>query len=146
VAVPGGLSFAAGCAYFATGLGAEPAYLVHYLPGMLLTGTGVGLSFAGFSSAAVMELPPARFATGSAIASCFRQLGAVLGIAVLIAVLGSAPALADFQTAWTLMATTGTTAALVALTLRRATVQSWTSKSAPSTTPSPAPAQSAARS
>jgi NTE family protein len=146
VAAPGGLAFAAGCAYFAAGLGTEPAYLVHYLPGMLLTGTGVGLSFAGFSSAAVMELPPARFATGSAIASCFRQLGAVLGIAVLIAVLGSAPALADFQTAWTLMATTGTTAALVALTLRRATVQSWTSKSAPSTTPSPAPAQSAARS
>ena len=113
---------------------------------MLLTGTGVGLSFAGFSSAAVMELPPARFATGSAIASCFRQLGAVLGIAGLIAVLGAAPVLSDFQTGWTLMAITGTTAALVALTLRRATVPAWTSKSAPSTTPSPAPARSAARS
>jgi EmrB/QacA subfamily drug resistance transporter len=146
VAAPGGLSFAAGCAYFAAGLSTEPAYVTHYLPGMILTGTGVGLSFAGFSSAAVAELPPARFATGSAIASCFRQLGAVLGIAALIAVLGATPTLADFQTGWTLMAATGTTAALVALTLRRATVQSWTSKSAPSTTPSPAPAQSAARS
>ena len=39
-------------------------------------------------SAAVMELPPARFATGSAISSCFRQLGAVLGISVLIAIVG----------------------------------------------------------
>jgi EmrB/QacA subfamily drug resistance transporter len=144
VAAPGGLCFAAGCAYFAAGLGAEPAYLTHYLPGMVLTGTGVGLSFAGFSSAAVAELPPARFATGSAIASCFRQLGAVLGIAALIAVLGATPTLDDFKTGWTLMAATGATAALVALTLRRATVQSWTSKSAPSTTPSPAPAQSAA--
>ena len=146
VAAPGGLSFAAGCAFFAAGLTTEPAYLTHYLPGMILTGTGVGLSFAGFSSAAVAELPPARFATGSAIASCFRQLGAVLGIAALIAVLGATPTLADFQTGWTLMAATGTTSALVALTLSRATVQSWTSKSAPSTTPSPSPAPSAARS
>ena len=32
------------------------------------------------------QLPPARFATGSAISTCFRQLGAVLGISVLIAV------------------------------------------------------------
>src|SRR4051794_27132488 len=144
VAAPGGLVFALGCLVLVAGVDATPAYLTAYLPATLLTGTGVGLSFAGFSSAAVAELPPARFATGSAIASCFRQIGAVLGIAVLIAVLGPAPGLPDFNTAWSLMAATGTTAALVALALRRATVPAWTSKSAPSTTPSPAPARSAA--
>ena len=85
-AVPGGLLFALGCVLFATGLGTSPAYLTEFLPATLLTGAGVGLSFAGFSSAAVAELPPARFATGSAISACFRQLGAVLGISVLIAV------------------------------------------------------------
>ena len=78
---------------------------------------GVGLSFAGFSSAAVAELPPARFATGSAISACFRQLGAVLGISVLIAILGAAATLADFHRAYALMAVTGATAALIALTL-----------------------------
>jgi len=138
-AVPGGLLFALGCVLFATGLGTSPAYLTEFLPATLLTGAGVGLSFAGFSSAAVAELPPARFATGSAISACFRQLGAVLGISVLIAV---AP---DFTLAYTLMAVTGAAAGLIALALR-ATVPAWTSKSAPSTTPSPERAPSAARS
>jgi EmrB/QacA subfamily drug resistance transporter len=145
-AVPGGILFALGCVVFATGLGAHPVYLTAYLPGTLLTGTGVGLSFAGFSSAAVMHLPPARLATGSAISSCCRQIGAVLGIAVLLALLGAAPGLPDFHTAWTLMAATGAAAAAIALGLGRATVSAWTSKSAPSTTPSPAAARSAARS
>jgi EmrB/QacA subfamily drug resistance transporter len=144
-AVPGGIVFALGCLLFVTTLDGHPDYLL-YLPGTLLTGTGVGLSFAGFSAAAVMNLPPARFSTGSAISSCFRQIGAVLGIATLIALLGGAPGLADFHTAWALMAVTGSLAAGVALALKRATVPAWTSKSAPSTTPSPAAARSAARS
>ena len=46
-AVPGGLLFALGCVLFATGLGPTPAYLSEFLPATLLTGTGVGLSFAG---------------------------------------------------------------------------------------------------
>jgi EmrB/QacA subfamily drug resistance transporter len=147
-AVPGGLFFAAGCVLFAVGLDASPAYVSSFLPATVLTGIGVGLSFAGWSSAAVAELPPARFATGSAISSCFRQLGAVLGISVLIALIGSAPVLGDFHRAYWLMAVTGATAALIGLTLRRvrATVPTWTSKSAPSTTPSPERAPSAARS
>src|SRR4051795_7681177 len=147
-AFPGGASFALGCTLFAVGLDASPAYLTTFLPATLLTGTGVGLSFASFSSAAVMELPPARFATGSAISSCFRQLGAVLGISVLLAVIGDAPVLRDFHEAYWLMALTGFLAGLTGLTLTRdrATVQPWTSKSAPSTTPSRERAPSAAQS
>jgi len=147
-AVPGGLIFALGCVLFATGLDGSPAYVREFLPATILTGIGVGLSFAGWSSAAVAGLPPARFATGSAISSCFRQLGAVLGISVLIAIVGAAPVLGDFHRAYWLMAVTGATAALIGLTLRRvrATVPTWTSKSAPSTTPSPERAPSAARS
>jgi MFS family permease len=146
-AVPGGLVFGLGCVLFATGLGSDPAYLTHFLPATILTGIGVGLSFAGWSSAAVAGLPPARFATGSAISACCRQLGAVLGISVLIAIIGTHPSLADFHDAYALMAVTGLTAALIGLTLRRvsATVPTWTSKSTPSTTPSPGPAPSAAR-
>jgi MFS family permease len=147
-ALPGGLLFAAGCVLFASGLGGSPSYPAVFLPATLLTGMGVGLSFAGWSSAAVAGLPPARFATGSAISSCFRQLGAVLGISVLIALIGSTPGLSEFHRAYWLMAVTGLTAGLIALSLRRvrATVPAWTSKSAPSTTPSPERAPSAARS
>jgi MFS family permease len=148
VAFPGGLLFAAGALYFALTLGTEPHYLTHYLPGTLLTGLGVGASFAGFSSAAVAELPPARFATGSAISSTARQIGAVLGIAALIAVLGDRPSLSDFQEAWAMMVGTATVSAVAGFSLGRvrATVPAWTSKSAPSTTPSPESAPSAARS
>ena len=142
VAVPGGLVFAAGALAFSIGLGPTPAYVTEFLPATMLTGIGVGLSFAGFSTAAVAGLPPARFATGSAISACFRQLGAVLGISVLIAVLP------NFELAYALIAVTGAAAGLIALTLRRdrATVPAWTSKSAPSTTPSSASVPSAARS
>jgi EmrB/QacA subfamily drug resistance transporter len=122
VAVPGGLLFAAGAARLALQLGATPRYASQFLPAVLLTGAGVGLSFAGFGSAAVAELPRSRYATGSAISSTFRQLGAVLGISGLIAVLGtpgSADALASFQSVWALVALSGAVAAGTALALGR---------------------------
>ena len=87
VALPGALFFAAGCILFATCIGATPHYVSEYLVPTMLTGTGVGFSFASWGSAAVAELPPTRFATGSAVLACLRQIGAVLGIAALVAVL-----------------------------------------------------------
>jgi Ca2+/Na+ antiporter len=120
--LPGGLAFAGGTLLLALTIGTEPRYVAELLPAMLLTGAGVGLSFAAFSSAAVAELPRTRFATGSAIASCFRQIGAVLGISGLIALLGtssSTSVLHAYHRAWTLMAVTGAVAALTALALGR---------------------------
>jgi EmrB/QacA subfamily drug resistance transporter len=119
VAVPGGLLFAAGCALFATRLGTTPDYASVILPATLTTGAGVGLSFAALGSAAVAELPPARFATGSAVASCLRQVGAVLGLAVLVAVLGQHPLLHVFHRAYALMAGAGLGTAVIALGLGR---------------------------
>jgi len=122
VAVPGGLVFAAGVLFFLLVTGPDPAYLSDFLPGMLLTGTGVGLSFSGMSSAAVAELPHARFATGSAIASTSRQIGAVVGIAVLIAILGTSHdgnPMTTFHHAWLMMSLTGLASALTASALGR---------------------------
>jgi EmrB/QacA subfamily drug resistance transporter len=122
VALPGALLFATGCALFASGVDATPDYATEYLGPTILTGAGVGLSFASWSSAAVAELPPTRFATGSAVLSCLRQIGAVLGIAALVAVLEAAPAgdpLEGFRDAWTLMAITAGVVALLALALGR---------------------------
>lgn len=122
IALPGGLLFAAGCLIFATSTGATPHYASEYLPATLLTGAGVGLSFAAWGSAAVAELAPSRFATGSAISATSRQVGAVLGIAILVAVLGT-PAPADavdtFHDAWTLMAIPAAAAGVLALGLGR---------------------------
>ena len=93
-----------------------------YLVPTMLTGAGVGFSFAAWGSAAVAELPPARFATGSAVLACVRQIGAVLGIAALVAVLEAAPPgdpLAGFVDAWTMMAVAGGVVAALAVALGR---------------------------
>jgi EmrB/QacA subfamily drug resistance transporter len=122
VALPGALLFALGCALFAHWMGSSPAYASEYLVPTMLTGAGVGLSFASWGSAAVAELPPARFATGSAVLACVRQIGAVLGIAALVALLDAAPPgdpLSGFVEAWTLMAVAGGVVAALALTLGR---------------------------
>ena len=122
VALPGALLFAAGCALFATGIDATPDYAGEYLVPTILTGLGVGLSFAAWGSAAVAELPAARFATGSAVLACLRQIGAVLGIAALVAVLEAAPAgdpVQGFTDAWSLMAIAAGVLALLALALGR---------------------------
>jgi EmrB/QacA subfamily drug resistance transporter len=122
VAVPGGLVFAAGALLFALNAGTERAYAADFLPATLLTGIGVGLSFAAFGSAAVAELPRTRFATGAAINNTFRQIGAALGISALIAVLGNhsqADSIDGYQRAWALMALTGAVAGLTGLALGR---------------------------
>ncbi len=122
LALPGGLLFALGCVMFATHASPVPDYVRDFLPWTMMTGVGVGLSFAAWGSAAVAELPPSRFATGSAIQSCTRQIGAVLGISTLIAVIGSPAAggLVDaFQRAWYLMAIPTAAAGLTAIALGR---------------------------
>ena len=56
------------------------------------------------SAAAVAGLPQERFGVGGAINQTARQLGAVLGVAILIAIIGTpdspAQALSRFHTAW----------------------------------------------
>jgi EmrB/QacA subfamily drug resistance transporter len=109
----GAVLFTAGCVLFAARTGEDPAWLATFLPATLLTGTGVGAVYAGLGAAAVSELPPARFATGSAVGTCARQIGAVLGIALLLsglAATGSAPS--AFPVAWALMAAGGVATAL----------------------------------
>jgi EmrB/QacA subfamily drug resistance transporter len=122
VALPGGLLFALGCLLFATGLDGSRDYASEFLVPTMVTGAGVGLSFAAWGSAAVAELAADRFATGSAVLACVRQIGAVLGIAILVAVLEAAApadAVAGFTDAYTLMAVGGGLAALLALVLGR---------------------------
>src|SRR6266700_199919 len=66
---------------------ARPAYLTHLLPAQLLGGAGVGLTIPSLLAAGSAALAPARFGTGSGILNTARQVGTVLGVAGLVAVL-----------------------------------------------------------
>ncbi len=107
--------FAAGLAWYATRAGATPDYVRLWLPGTLVTGLGIGLTFPVLSAAAVSDLPPDRFALGSAVNQTSRQVGGAIGIAVLVAILGPSAsaassgatpgAVADFHAMWAFAAT-----------------------------------------
>ncbi len=56
---------------------------------MILTGVGVGLTLPTMMATAASSLPPQSFATGSAVINMIRQTGLALGVAVLVAVLGT---------------------------------------------------------
>ena len=101
----GSVLFALGVAWWALAVTPSPNYVSGVLGGMILTGVGVGLTLPTLMATAAASLPPYAFATGSAVINMIRQTGLALGVAVLIAVLGtgvaqhSAP-LDSFQHAW----------------------------------------------
>ena len=120
VAAAGCAIYAAGCVFWRLNLAVTPDYATRMLPGMLLTGTGVGLTLPTLVSAAVSAVPPNRFATGSGIVTMARQVGIVLGVSVLVTVLGhpaGAGALPAFQRATVVLAATAFGAGLVDLLL-----------------------------
>jgi EmrB/QacA subfamily drug resistance transporter len=91
----GASCFALGLATFIVLVNATPNYLGSWLPGTLLVGVGIGFTFPVLSAGAVSSLPAARFAVGSAVNQTARQIGGALGIAVLVALIGSQRQLAD---------------------------------------------------
>ncbi|HWX97406.1 MAG TPA: MFS transporter [Solirubrobacteraceae bacterium] len=111
--VLGALLFSAGSLWYITRTGQAPAYLSDYLPGMIITGAGVGLVIPTLTGAGASSLAPERFATGAAVLTMGRQIGAALGVAVLVAVLGTGQAtLADFHSAWLITVAGGLAAGL----------------------------------
>jgi hypothetical protein len=90
------------------------------LPGQLLSGLGVGLILPTLSAVVGTALPARQWGSGSSLINTARQVGAVLGVAVLVAVVGTrttgaAGDLDRLRGGWVLIALTG--AAVVALAL-----------------------------
>jgi EmrB/QacA subfamily drug resistance transporter len=116
----GALLFACGGIWFRTHMGAAPNYASEMLPAQLLGGTGVGLVLPTLSAAATGPLPPARFATGTAILGMSRQLGSALGVAILVAIVGHPAAgqlLAAFRDGWLFIPFTALVAGAVLLSV-----------------------------
>jgi EmrB/QacA subfamily drug resistance transporter len=87
VAVLGCLVNAGAMTLWLTQVQAQPAYLTHLLPAQLLGGAGVGLAIPSLLGAGSLSLSPDRFGTGSGILNMARQVGTVLGVAALVAIL-----------------------------------------------------------
>jgi EmrB/QacA subfamily drug resistance transporter len=121
VIASGSTLFAAGMAWMALAAGLRPDYVHDVLGGLLLTGAGVGLTLPTLMGTAAGSLPPSAFATGSAVVNMLRQVGLAVGVAVLIAVLGSpaspAATLAAYQRGWTVTAAIALAGGLLALPL-----------------------------
>jgi EmrB/QacA subfamily drug resistance transporter len=121
----GATVFAAGIVWWAVVVQPQPDYLA-VLPGMLVTGIGVGLTLPSLMSTAAGSLPPPSFATGSAVVNMVRQVGIAVGVAMLVAVLGNphgpAAELGAFRHGWYATAGAGVAAAVAAVLLRRRAV------------------------
>jgi EmrB/QacA subfamily drug resistance transporter len=131
----GATVFAAGIAWWSVAVQLRPDYLA-ILPGMILTGIGVGLTLPSLMSTAASSLPPPSFATGSGVVNMLRQVGFAVGVAMLVAVLGSphgaSAELTAFRHGWYATVAAGVAAALAAVLLR----------SRPASAPQPAVAAS----
>ena len=123
----GATIYAAGAAWWALRAGTTPNYVGAMLPGMLMTGVGVGLTLPTFMAAGASSLPPRSFATGSAVINMLRQVGLAVGVAILVAVLGTPRSVGAQVTAfdhgWTVIAATALLAALAGATLLRRPVR-----------------------
>jgi len=119
VIVAGTLMYAAG-ALLNSQIPVEPDYLTGFLPGMLLIGAGIGFAFPTLSAAAMKNVSPDRFATASSLNSAMRQVGAVFGTALVVAILGDLnTGLDGFRAAYLFGAGGALLAGASALLLRR---------------------------
>ncbi|WP_279571297.1 MFS transporter [Streptomyces hainanensis] len=81
-AVSGGLLLIGAGALAQTAISADSSWTV-LVPGLVLTGVGVGIAIPVLVSAALAAAPPERAGMASGAVNTFRQLGFALGVAVL---------------------------------------------------------------
>ena len=100
----GALLMGGGGVLIGAGLTAHHHYASEVLPGWLIIGTGVGLAMPTIIGAASSGLAAHQTSTGSAVVQMGRQIGSVLGVALLVVVIGSSTITVDklhqFVHAW----------------------------------------------
>jgi EmrB/QacA subfamily drug resistance transporter len=115
--------FTLGLLWYVWRVGVHAEYLKVWLPGTLIVGLGIGLTFPVISAAAVSSLEPARYSVGSAVNQTARQIGGALGVALLVVILGTPKnitiALANFHHLWIFSASMAALAGIICVFLGR---------------------------
>ena len=121
VAAVGMALFTLGALWWLWRVDVEQEYVTAMLPGMLLTGMGVGLTITNLSAAVSSTLPATVLATGTATFAAARQLGATFGVALLLGLApGGRDALDGAQRGWLLVVAVTVVAGITAALIGRA--------------------------
>ena len=126
VIIPGAVVWALAYLWYVTRVGTTPDFLGQWLPGQLLSGLGVGATLPVLGSASLAAVPGGRFATASAVNSSARQIGAVLGIAILVVIVGTptpTTAVTDLRHGWVFSSACFVVVAVVAAFIGRVRAQ-----------------------
>jgi MFS family permease len=67
---------------------------------MFILGIGLGATFPALSASTVLRLPQNRFAVGGAINNTFRQVGAAVGVALVVTVQSQTTGIDGFRNGW----------------------------------------------
>ena len=82
VVVTTGMTMVAGGLLWIASLGLGEGYRA-YLPGLIILGAGVALTWAPTTEAIMGSLPPSKAGVGSAVNDTVREVGGALGVAIL---------------------------------------------------------------
>ena len=123
VLMSGFVVFTLGVLWYVWRVHLTPDYPALWLPGTLIVGLGIGLTFPVLSAAAVSSLEPSRYSVGSAVNQTARQIGGALGVAILVVILGTpksaGAALDNFRHLWIYIATMAALAGVISTGLAR---------------------------
>jgi len=117
----GCLLFAASASWQGAALSSTPAYWTVFLPAWLLGGIAAGLAIPNLLVAGTATLPPAHASTGGGVVNMARQVGLVLGIALLVTIVDGGDPQTSFAHAWYAVALGMALAAIAAVRMDRVT-------------------------
>ena len=93
----------------------EPTPWFPFLPLMFVLGIGLGATFPALSASTVLRLPQNRFAVGGAINNTFRQVGAAVGVALVVTVQSRKEGIEGFRDGWKVAIVFALAAAVVSM-------------------------------
>ncbi len=117
VLISGSVCLAAACVTFAILPTTSPNYWSGMFPGLVLTGLGMGMTFAPLNGAALVDIPRSAIGQANAAFTTGRSLSGGLGIAAVVAVLDSPAArpLDNFDQAFMFLSVVALAAIIVLL-------------------------------